>query len=106
MGRALDMILSGRIVGSQEAFDMGLLTEVVDQGRHVERALEYADGLAAFPQETMLSDRRAALEGFGLPLDEGLQLEADAALPTREVAWRGASRFAGGEGRGGAGAGV
>jgi enoyl-CoA hydratase len=106
MGRALDMILTGRIIGSSEASEMGLVTEVVDDGRHVERALEYAEGLAAFPQETMLADRRAAIEGFGMTLEEGLKLEAESALPTREVAWRGAARFAGGEGRGGAGAGV
>jgi enoyl-CoA hydratase len=106
MGRALDMILSGRIVGAQEAYDMGLVTEIVDDGRHLERALEYAEGLARFPQETMLADRRAAIEGFGMTLEEGLRVEAESALPTREVAWRGAARFASGEGRGGTGAGV
>jgi enoyl-CoA hydratase len=106
MGRALDMILTGRIVAAQEAYDMGLVTELVEDGRHVERALEYAAGLAAFPQETMLADRRAAIDGFGMTLEDGLKLEAESALPTREVAWRGASRFAGGEGRGGEGAGV
>jgi enoyl-CoA hydratase len=106
MGHALDMILSGRIVGAQEASDMGLVTEIVDTGHHVERALEYAEGLAEFPQETMLADRRAAIEGFGMTLEEGLKLEAESSAPTREVAWRGAARFAGGEGRGGQGAGV
>jgi enoyl-CoA hydratase len=106
MGRALDMILSGRIVGAQEAYDMGLVTEIVEDGYHLDRALEYAEGLAAFPQETMLADRRAAIEGFGMTLEQGLKLEAESALPTREVAWRGAARFAGGEGRGGEGAGV
>jgi enoyl-CoA hydratase len=106
MGRALDMILTGRIVSAPEAYDIGLVTEIVGEGRHVERALEYAEGLAAFPQETMLADRRAAIEGFGMTLEEGLKLEAESALPTREVAWRGAARFAGGEGRGGEGAGV
>jgi enoyl-CoA hydratase/carnithine racemase len=106
LGRALEMILTGRIVSAAEAFDIGLVTEIVGEGRHVERALEYAEGLAAFPQETMLADRRAAIEGFGMPLEEGLKLEAESALPTREVAWRGAARFAGGEGRGGEGAGV
>jgi enoyl-CoA hydratase len=106
MGRGLDMILSGRIVGAEEASTMGLVTEVVDAGRHVERALEYAEGLAAFPQETMLADRRAAIEGFGMTLEEGLALEAESGEPTQEVAWRGAARFAGGEGRGGKGAGV
>jgi enoyl-CoA hydratase len=106
MGRALDMILTGRIVPAQEAFEMGLVTEIVGQGRHVERALEYAEGLAAFPQETMLADRAAAIEGFGMTLEDGLALEAKSGVPTQEVAWRGAARFAGGEGRGGRGAGV
>ena len=106
MGRALDLILTGRIIGAQEAYDMGLVTEVVDEGRHVERALEYAEGLASFPQETMLADRRAAIEGFGMPLEDGLALEAQSGRATQEVAWRGAARFASGEGRGGKGAGV
>ncbi len=106
MGRALDLILSGRIVEAGEALRMGLVTEIVDEGRHVERALEWAEALAAFPQQTMLADRRAALEGAGLTLEEGLALEAEAGPATREVAWKGAARFAGGEGRGGAGAGI
>ena len=105
-GRALDLILTGRIVEAEEASAMGLVTEVVEPGRHLERALEYAEALAAFPQQTMLADRRAAIEGFGLPLAEGIALEAESALPTLEVALRGAGRFAAGEGRGGAGAGV
>jgi enoyl-CoA hydratase len=54
----------------------------------------------------MLADRRAAIEGFGLPLDEALALEAQAGPAVFEAAIRGAGRFAGGEGRGGAGAGV
>ncbi len=106
MGRALDIILTGRFVEASEALDIGLLTEVVPPGRHLERALEVAEGLARFPQETMLADRRAALEGFGLPLDAGLAIEARAGLETLEVAQRGAARFAAGEGRGGSGAGV
>ena len=76
IGRALEMILTGRIVESAEALDWGLVTEVVEPGRHLERALEIAEGLAAFPQETMLSDRRAAIEGSAMPLEEGLAYEA------------------------------
>jgi enoyl-CoA hydratase len=106
MGRALDLILSGRIITAREAHDIGLATEVVDDGTHLERALEYAEGLASFPQETMLADRHAAIHGFGMTLEEGLALEAESGAKTLEVAWRGAARFAGGEGRGGAGAGV
>ena len=106
LGRALDMILSGRIVEAAEALAMGLLTEVVPAGRHLERSLELAEALARFPQETMLADRRAALEGIGLPFEEGLAREAESGKATLEIAWAGAQRFAGGEGRGGEGAGV
>ncbi len=106
LGRALDMILSGRIVEAEEALAMGLLTEIVEEGSHLDRALEIADALARFPQDTMLADRRAAIAGLGLPLEEGLALEAQSGQATLETAWRGASRFAGGEGRGGEGAGV
>src|ERR1700716_1925168 len=106
LGRALDLILSGRMVEGEEALAMGLLTEVVAPGRHLERALEYAEALAAFPQVTMLADRRAAIEGFGLPLDAALAVEARAGLETFGVAGEGAARFAAGEGRGGDGAGV
>jgi enoyl-CoA hydratase len=106
LGRALDLILSGRLVGTEEALAMGLLTEVVPPGEHLARALEMAEGLAAFPQETMLADRRAALEGFGLPLADGLALEAQAGPAIFADAVAGAARFAGGEGRGGAGTGV
>jgi enoyl-CoA hydratase len=106
LGRALDLILTGRIVDSEEALAMGLVTQVVPEGRHLERALEIADGLAGFPQDTMLADRRAALQGLALSLEEGFALEARNGRPTLETAWRGAARFAGGEGRGGAGAGV
>ena len=106
MGRALDIILTGRMVDAQEAESIGLLTEIVEPGRHLERALEMAEGLAAFPQDTMLADRRAAIEGFGLPLDAGLAVEAASGLTTHATGLEGARRFAGGEGRGGAGAGV
>src|SRR6478609_5880434 len=102
LGRALDLILSGRMVQSEEALGMGLLTEVVVAGRHLERAIEYAEALAAFPQVTMLADRRAAIEGFGLPLDAGLAVEAKAGMETFGTAVEGAGRFAAGEGRGGA----
>ena len=106
LGRALDLILTGRIIDAEEAHAIGLVTEIVPSGRHLERALEMAEALARFPQDTMLGDRSAALEGIGLTFEEGMRLEARAALPTRETAWAGASRFAAGEGRGGAGAGV
>jgi enoyl-CoA hydratase len=106
LGRALDLILSGRVVETDEALALGLVTEVVLPGRQVERALEIAEGLAAFPQAAMLADRRAAYEGLALALADGLAVEARGATATFADAAAGAERFAAGEGRGGAGAGV
>jgi len=106
MGRAMEMILTGRIVEAKEAREMGLLNEVVAPGKHLERALEISEGLSGFPQETMLADRRSALEGSGLPLAEGLKLEAEIGSAAAPVGVEGAARFASGEGRGGEGAGV
>jgi enoyl-CoA hydratase/carnithine racemase len=106
LGRALDLILTGRMIDAGEALAMGLLTEVVAPGAHLDRALELAEGLARFPQRTMLADRRAAIEGFGLPLAQALALEANTGPEVFEDGARGAARFAAGEGRGGAGSGA
>jgi enoyl-CoA hydratase len=102
-GRAMEMILTGRPVEAGEAQRIGLVNELVEPGRHLERSLELAERIASFPQETMLSDRRAALEGAGLPLAEGLELERRLGRQVLEVAVRGAARFADGEGRHGRG---
>jgi enoyl-CoA hydratase len=106
LGRALDLILTGRMIDAGEALAMGLLTEVVAPGAHLPRALSLAEGLASFPQRTMLADRRAAIEGLGMPLREALAMEAQAGPEVFEDGARGAERFAAGEGRGGAGAGA
>jgi enoyl-CoA hydratase len=106
LGRALDMILTGRIMDAAEAHAIGLVNELVAPGRHLERALELAQNLARFPQRTMLADRGAAIAGLGLPLREALALEAQAGPEVFADAVAGAARFAGGEGRGGAGAGA
>jgi len=103
MGRALELILTGRPVEAEEAHRIGLVNELVEPGKHLERALELAERIAAFPQETMLADRRAAIEGFGLPLAEGIALEHRLGRETLHVAVEGAQRFAGGAGRHGEG---
>ncbi len=106
LGRALDLILTGRIVDAGEAHAIGLLTEIVPNGGHLTRAVELANNLAGFPQQTMLADRRAAIEGLGMSLSDGLALESRAGPAVYADAVVGAARFAGGEGRGGAGAGA
>jgi enoyl-CoA hydratase len=99
MGRALDLILTGRIVEPDEALSMGLITSVVDDP--LEHALSLGERLAEFPQETMLSDRRSLYDGWGLPRDDALAVEMRYGLAVLEVGRQGAGRFAAGAGRGG-----
>lgn len=106
LGRALDLTLTGRIMGHEEALAWGLLTEVVPRGAALQRALAFAESLAAFPQDTMLADRAATFQAQGMPLEHGLAVEAAGGPAVFMTAVAGAGRFAGGEGRGGAGAGV
>jgi enoyl-CoA hydratase len=103
LGRALELILLGRAVTAEEALRTGLANAVVPPGRVLERALEWAEALAGFPQDTMLADREALYQGLGRPLAEGLAIERRLGTATLETARRGAGRFAAGEGRGGRG---
>jgi enoyl-CoA hydratase len=103
MGRALELILTGRPVEADEAARIGLVNELVEPGRHLDRALELAERIASYPQETMLADRQAAIEGFGQSLNDGIALEHKLGREVLDVAVRGAARFASGEGRHGQG---
>jgi len=99
LGRALDLILTGRVVTSDEAERIGLVTEVVEAGQHLTRALELGELLAGYPQPAMLADRRGAIDGIGRTFDDGLWLEARTGVPTVESARAGADRFRDGAGR-------
>jgi enoyl-CoA hydratase len=93
LGRALDLILTGRTVDAAEAHAIGLVNEVVARGRHMTRALELAEAIAGFPQETMLADREAAHAALGMPLADGLRLEARLGGAHLAAALEGARRF-------------
>src|SRR3546814_10919211 len=65
-GRALDMILTGRPVGAEEALQMGLATRIVDDGQALVAARELAAQIAAFPQRCMRADRASVYAQWDL----------------------------------------
>jgi enoyl-CoA hydratase len=77
MRRAMDLILTGRVIDAEEALRIGLVNEVVPSGGCVERALELAAEIAALPQPAIRTDKEAAVRGFGRPLEDGLRIEAE-----------------------------
>jgi enoyl-CoA hydratase len=104
LGRALDLILTGRGVSGEEARAMGLVDRLVDKGKALEAAVALAQELAALPQRCMRNDRLSAYEQAGRPLDEAMANEFRRGVEslTSGEAADGASRFAGGAGRHGA----
>lgn len=100
---ALDLILTGREVGADEALRMGLANRVSAPGKVLEEALALAAQLAAFPQTCLRQDRLASYGQHGLDLDAALALEWKHGLVSLSAdTLDGASRFAGGAGRHGA----
>ena len=105
-GRALDMILTGRPVGAAEALSWGLADRVVPTGTARSAAEGLAAELAALPPTCLRSDRASVYEQAGLPLAEAMAVEFRYGMTTLASgeAAAGAARFAGGQGRHGAGA--
>lgn len=99
--RAMDLILTGRPVSGEEAFQIGLVNRLAESGKALEVALDLALELSRFPQRCLRSDRRSAYEQWGLPFAAAMEnefrlgMETIASGETRE----GASRFAAGKGR-------
>ncbi|WP_298212361.1 crotonase/enoyl-CoA hydratase family protein [Ferrimicrobium sp.] len=103
LGRALDMILTGRGVGAEEALAMGLVSRVVPTGQGLETAIALGRELASFPQTCLMNDRASTYEGLDFEFEEALRNEyrhgrISFAADGRE----GARHFEAGEGRHGA----
>lgn len=100
--RALDMILTGRAVGAEEALAWGLANRLVPAGAALAEAQALAADIARFPALCMRTDRASSYRQWDLGLEEALREEARAGeAPLREGARDGAARFAGGLGRSG-----
>lgn len=101
LGRALDMILTGRPVGAEEALAMGLANRVVEDGCARTEAESLARQIAAFPQLCMRGDRESAYLQFDTDFDTAMRVETEIGLKViaSGETVSGAMRFAGGAGR-------
>jgi len=101
VSNALDMILTGRPVGAEEALRMGLANRVVKKGTARAEAEALAEEISGFPQSCMRSDRLSAYQQFDLPFDQAIQNEFELGLRTIQSGetLEGATRFARGAGR-------
>jgi enoyl-CoA hydratase len=75
LGRALDLILTGREFGADEAERIGFVNRLVDDGDALPAAVRLAGEIAAFPWLCVVNDRRSVYEGLGLGVDEALAVE-------------------------------
>lgn len=99
LSHAMDMILTGRPVGAEEAQRMGLANRVVAPGTSRQAAEELAHQLARFPQVTMRGDRQSAIEQDGLDVGAAMEGELEHGTRALAAALEGAKRFAAGAGR-------
>lgn len=99
--RALDLILTGRGVGGDEAVAMGLVNRLCEPGTALQEAIALAEQIAGYPQNCLRSDRRSVYEQWGT--DEGDALLNETVLGLRTIrsgeTQQGAARFASGAGR-------
>ena len=82
LSRAMEMILTGRPVTAQEAFEWGLANHIVDIGKSRIEAEKLARIIAGFPQTCMRNDRISAIQQFGMSLNEAMANEFELGLRT------------------------
>src|SRR6058998_590275 len=75
-GRALELVLTARVVAAEEAAAIGLVEVVLPDDGFREAAIDWARGIASQPRPALVAAKRAIIDGLRVPLSEGLRLEA------------------------------
>src|SRR3984893_8799409 len=75
--KAMELVITGRRFGAEEAQRMGLVNEIVPRGTALERAQRLAREIAALPQGAIRSDKESMMRGVGRTLEERLRIEAE-----------------------------
>ena len=76
LGRAKELVLTGRRIGAAEALDWGLVNKVVSTESLLKEAIAWASELAAGPPLAVSAAKRLATSAFDVPLAAGLEREA------------------------------
>lgn len=100
VGRALDLIMTGRRIDAEECHAIGLCDRLAAPGQALDAALALAAELAALPQGCLRGDRHATRYGALADESSALQAEFRGGLGVlRREGRHGAALFAGGAGR-------
>lgn len=87
-GRALEMVMSGRAVGAEEAERIGMVHKVVD-GDAMAETITFAETMTCFSLPVLEFAREAVMRALDNPIDAGMKIEADLnnlAYQTRDAA--------------------
>ncbi len=76
LGRALELIITGKLIDCREAWRIGLVNEVVPAEGLMDHVMEMAHTICTFPQGAVRTDKEATMRGLGTPLTEGLRMES------------------------------
>lgn len=75
LSRSLEMLLTNRWIPAREAYQFGLVNQVVPKGEHLSSAIEMAKKIADFNPEAVRSAKEAIVRGIDMTLENGLELE-------------------------------